>query len=148
MSYTHKGGKVVYQSPTRHFRIAILDNKKIKRSKRGIGNADAVISSFTGKPIYAARKLLSSICKHKGLKKMNRLKCNVIFWMKETTRGHNKIFGPYKGKFVNLLKYGKEKIVKLKNGTIVKYRLKPYVKKYKKKIDKNLQKMVNKIMKG
>ena len=66
---SHKGGKVIYQRHTRHFRIAILDNKEIKRSKKGIGNAEAIISSVLGKPIHAARKLLSSICKHKGLKK-------------------------------------------------------------------------------
>jgi len=141
----HKGGKV--KGPIRHFRIAILDNKEIHRSEKGIGSAQASIS-MKANPIDAAKKLLSSICRHKGLKKMNRLKCNAIFSIKETTRKHSKMYGPYKGKFVNLIKNGKERIVKLRNGTIIKYRLKPYVKKYKGEIDSSLKMKVNKVMKG
>jgi WD40 repeat protein/ankyrin repeat protein len=141
----HKGGKV--EGPVRHFRIAILDNKEIHRSEKGLGAAEATIS-MKANPVDAAKKLMSSICKHQGLKKMNRLKCNAIFWIRETTRNHSKIYGPYKGKFVNLMKNGKEKIVKLKTGAVIKYSLKPVVKKYKEKINESLQKKVNKMMKG
>ena len=141
----HKGGKV--KSHLRHFRIAILDNKEIHRSEKGIGSARASIS-MKANPIDAAKKLLSSISKHQGLKKMKRLKCNAIFSIKETTKGHSKIYGPYKGKFVNLMKNGKEKIVKLKTGVIIKYSLKPVVKKYKEKNYKNVEMKVSKIMKG
>jgi hypothetical protein len=142
-----KSRKVIYNTPYRHFRIAILDNKQIYKSKKSISTAQAVINPFRGTPIDAAKKLMSSICKYQGFKKMKKLKCRPIFWMIETTRGHSKIYGPYKGKYVNLMKNGKEKIVKLRNGTIIKYSVKPVVKKYKQKIDKSLQKKVNKIMK-
>jgi hypothetical protein len=98
-------------------------------------------------PVDAAKKLLSSICKHQGLKKMNRLKCHAVFWIRETTRNHSHIYGPYKGKFVNLMKNGKEKIVKLKSGAVIKYSVKPEVKKHKEKIHESLQKRVNN-MKG
>jgi WD40 repeat protein len=141
----HKGGKV--KGHIRHFRIAILDNKEIHRSDKGIGSAKASIS-MKANPIDAAKKLLSSICKYQGLKKMKRLKCNAIFSIKETTRGHSKIYGPYKGKFVNLMKNGKEKIVKLKTGAVIKYSLKPVIKKYKEKNYKNLEMKVGKVMKG
>jgi WD40 repeat protein len=141
----YKGGKV--SRPVRHFRIAILDNKEIHRSEKGIGSAEATIS-MKANPVDAAKKLMSSICKHQGLKKMNRLKCTAIFWIRETTRNHSKIYGPYKGKFVNLMKNGKEKIVKLKTGAVIKYSVKPVVKKYKEKINESLQKKVHIMMKG
>ena len=140
-----KGGKV--EGPVRHFRIAILDNKEIHRSEKGIGAAEATIS-MKANPVDAAKKLLSSICKHQGLKKMNRLKCHAVFWIRETTRGHSKMYGPYKGKFVNLMKNGKEKIVKLKSGAIIKYSVKPEVKKHREKIHESLQKKVDNMMKG
>ena len=142
---THKGGKVT--GPVRHFRIAILDNKEIHRSEKGLGAAEATIS-MKANPVDAAKKLLGSICKHQGLKKMNRLKCHAVFWIRETTRGHSKMYGPYKGKFVNLMKNGKEKIVKLKSGAIIKYSVKPEVKKHREKIHESLQKKVDNMMKG
>lgn len=142
---SHKGGKVT--GPVRHFRIAILDNKEIHRSEKGIGAAEATIS-MKANPVDAAKKLLSSICKHQGLKKMNRLKCHAVFWIRETTRGHSKMYGPYKGKFVNLMKNGKEKIVKLKSGAVIKYSVKPEVKKHREKIRESLQKKVDNMMKG
>jgi hypothetical protein len=140
-----KGGKV--EGPVRHFRIAILDNKEIHRSEKGLGAAEATIS-MKANPVDAAKKLLSSICKHQGLKKMNRLKCHAVFWIRETTRGHAKMYGPYKGKFVNLMKNGKEKIVKLKSGAVIKYSVKPEVKKHKEKVHESLQKKVDNMMKG
>ena len=142
---THKGGKVT--GPVRHFRIAILDNKEIHRSEKGLGAAEATIS-MKANPVDAAKKLLGSICKHQGLKKMNRLKCHAVFWIRETTRGHSKMYGPYKGKFINLMKNGKEKIVKLKSGAVIKYSVKPEVKKHKEKIQESLQKKVDNMMKG
>ena len=142
---THKGGKVT--GPVRHFRIAILDNKEIHRSEKGLGAAEATIS-MKANPVDAAKKLLGSICKHQGLKKMNRLKCHAVFWIRETTRGHSKMYGPYKGKFINLMKNGKEKIVKLKSGAIIKYSVKPEVKKHREKIHESLQKKVDNMMKG
>ena len=144
-SRTHKGGKVT--GPVRHFRIAILDNKEIHRSEKGLGAAEATIS-MKANPVDAAKKLLSSICKHQGLKKMNRLKCHAVFWIRETTRNHSKVYGPYKGKFVNLMKNGKEKIVKLKSGAVIKYSVKPEVKKHKEKIQESVQKKVDNMMKG
>jgi len=140
----HEGGKT--QGPYRHFRIAILDNKEIHRSEKGIGAAEASIT-MKANPVDAAKKLLSSICKHRGLKKMDRLKCNAVFWIRETTRNHSKMYGPYKGKFINLMKNGKEKIVKLKTGAVIKYSVKPDVKKHKDKIHESLQKKVDN-MKG
>ena len=140
-----KGGKVT--GPVRHFRIAILDNKEIHRSEKGLGAAEATIS-MKANPVDAAKKLLSSICKHQGLKKMNRLKCHAVFWIRETTRNHAKMYGPYKGKFVNLMKNGKEKIVKLKSGAVIKYSVKPEVKKHREKVHESLQKKVDNMMKG
>jgi len=140
-----KGGKVT--GPVRHFRIAILDNKEIHRSEKGLGAAEATIS-MKANPVDAAKKLLSSICKHQGLKKMNRLKCHAVYWIRETTRNHSKMYGPYKGKFVNLMKNGKEKIVKLKSGAVIKYSVKPEVKKHREKIQESLQKKVDNMMKG
>jgi len=132
----------------RYFRLAILDNKEINKSEKGIGAAKVSIS-MKSNPINAAKKLMKAICKHQGLKKMNKLKCNALFYMREEkTNGDHKIHGPYKGTYISLMKNGKEKIVKLKNGTIIKYTLKPVVKKYKENINKSLQKKVNYAMKG
>jgi hypothetical protein len=48
----HKGGKV--EGPVRHFRIAILDNKEIHRSEKGLGAAEATIS-MKANPVDAAK---------------------------------------------------------------------------------------------
>ena len=143
--HSHKGGKV--EGPVRHFRIAILDNKEIHRSDKGLGAAEATIS-MKANPVDAAKKLLSSICKQQVLKKVNTIKCHAVYWIRETTRGHSKMYGPYKGKFINLMKNGKEKIVKLKSGAVIKYSVKPDVKKHREKIHESLQKKVDGMMKG
>jgi hypothetical protein len=142
---SQKGGKVT--GPIRHFRIAILNNKEIHRSDKGIGSAEATIS-MKANPVDAAKKLLGSICKHEGLKKMNRLKCRAVYWIRETTKGHSKMYGPYTGKFINLMKNGKEKIVKLKTGAVIKYSVKANVRKHKEKVHESLQKKVDNMMKG
>lgn len=137
-----RGGKTV--GPYRRFRIAILDDKEIHRSETGIGAAQAEIT-MKANPVDAAKKLFSSICKHKGFKKADRLKCQAIYWIEETTRGHSKMYGPYKGNFVNLTKNGKPVQVKLKTGKVITYFIKPVVKKYAQ--HKASQKKAN-LMKG
>ena len=47
-----------------------------------------------------------------------------------------------------LSKNGKEKIVKLKSGAVIKYSVKPEVKKHREKIHESLQKKVDNMMKG
>jgi hypothetical protein len=46
------------------------------------------------------------------------------------------------------MKNGKEKIVKLKSGAVIKYSVKPEVKKHREKIHESLQKKVDNMMKG
>ena len=83
-------------------------------------------------PIDAAKKILSCYCRYENIKSNRRNKVNIKFTIVETTRGHSKIYGPYKGYFV---KYDKPVIIKLKNGKIIKKTLKPVV-----KIDNSIQK--------
>jgi len=74
----------------RYFTIFKLNNKIIKFGRVKVSNSD--------KPLVAAKKLLISICKYK--KFSNKLKCNVNFYIRETTKNSKKlIYGPYKGSF-------------------------------------------------
>ena len=91
----------------RYFTLYKLNNKIIQFGR-------VKISSESGKPLDAAKKLLSSICEYEGLTKNNKLKCKAHFYIRETTKQSKKqIFGPYKGSFK---KYDKPVSIKLKNG--------------------------------
>jgi len=113
-----------YTGSIRHFTLDEVDGKKVN-----IGIANIKESQS---PIDAAKKLLSSYCRDKNIKSNQRNKVNISFTIRETTRGHSKIYGPYKGYFV---KYDKPVIIKLKNGKVIKKTLKPIV-----KLDDSIQK--------
>jgi len=98
----------------RFFTVHKLNNKDIEFGR-------VKISRESGKPLDAAKKLLRSICEYEGLTKMNKLKCKVNFYIRETTRDSKKrIYGPYKGSFK---KYDKPVIIKLDNGLEIKHKM-------------------------
>ena len=111
------GAKKEYTGTYRHFTLHEVNGKEVE-----IGTAD--IKDYQT-PLNAAKKLLSSYCRHEGIKSNERNKINITFTIRETTRGHSKIYGPYKGKFV---KYDKPLMIKLKSGKIIKRLVKPMVK--------------------
>ena len=114
----------------RYFTLCKLNNKEIEFGR-------VKISSSSGKPIDAAKKLLKSICDYQDLTKNNKLKCKALFYIRETTKGSNKrIYGPYKGSFK---KYEKPAILKLDNGKIIKHTMYPFVVKIKNQ-NKTIQK--------
>jgi hypothetical protein len=105
----------------RHFRVVRLNGKDV--------NIGDVTVKMHQNPVAAARKLLRSICKFQGLKKLNKLKCSAVFYIYESGRGsRNKIYGPYKGSYVKL--DGKDKKVS-KDGKVITYTMKANVKKMK-----------------
>ena len=105
----------------RHFRVVRLNGKDV--------NIGDVTIKMHQNPVAAARKLLRSICKFEGLKKLNKLKCHAVFYIYESGRGsRNKIYGPYKGSYVKL--DGKDKKVS-KDGKVITYTMKANVKKMK-----------------
>ena len=115
---SQKGGaKKEYTGTYRHFTLHEVNGKEVE-----IGTA--TIKDYQT-PLNAAKKLLSSYCRHEGIKSNERNKVNIIFTIRETTRGHSKIYGPYKGKFV---KYDKPLMIKLKSGKVIKRLVKPMVK--------------------
>ena len=84
-----------YTRKIRHFKVILLDGQEVD-----IGRVD--IKEYQT-PLNAAKKLLGSIATHHNLKKLNKLKLNVVFIIKETTRdSKQKIYGPYKGKYIKL----------------------------------------------
>ena len=111
------GAKKEYTGTYRHFTLHEVNGKEVD-----IGTA-TIKDHQT--PLNAAKKLLSSWCRHQGIKSNERNKVNITFTIRETTRGHSKIYGPYKGKFV---KYDKPVMIKLKNGKVIKRTVKPMVK--------------------
>ena len=111
------GAKKEYTGTYRHFTLHEVNGKEVE-----IGTAD--IKDYQT-PLNAAKKLLSSYCRHEGIKSNERNKVNITFTIRETTRGHSKIYGPYKGKFV---KYDKPVMIKLKSGKSIKIVGKPMVK--------------------
>jgi surface protein len=111
------GAKKEYTGTYRHFTLHEVNDKEVE-----IGTA-TIKDHQT--PLNAAKKLLSSWCRHEGIKSNERNKVNITFTIRETTRGHSKIYGPYKGKFV---KYDKPVMIKLKNGKVIKRTVKPMVK--------------------
>ncbi len=110
------GAKKEYTGSYRHFTLNEVNGKKVD-----IGTADIKDHQT---PLSAAKKLLSSYCRHQGIKSNERNKVNVSFTIRETTRGHSKVYGPYKGKFV---KYDKPLMIKLKSGKVIKRTVKPMV---------------------
>jgi hypothetical protein len=111
------GAKKEYTGTYRHFTLHEVNGKEVE-----IGTA--TIKDYQT-PLNAAKKLLSSYCRHEGIKSNERNKVNITFTIRETTRGHSKIYGPYKGKFV---KYDKPVMIKLKSGKVIKRTVKPMVK--------------------
>ena len=109
--------KKEYKGNLRHFTLHEVDGKVVT-----IGNVS--IKEYQT-PLDAAKKLFSCYCRNKGVKSNERNKVNIKFCIRETTRSHSKIYGPYKGKFV---KYNKPLMVKLKTGKTIKIVGKPYVK--------------------
>lgn len=108
---SQKGGaKKEYTGSYRHFTLNEVDGKSVD-----IGTADIKEHQT---PLNAAKKLYNSYCRSKGIKSNERNKISISFTIRETTRGHSKVYGPYKGKFV---KYDKPLMVKLKTGKIIKH---------------------------
>ena len=84
-----------YEGKIRHFKVVMLNNEEVDFGRVDIKDHQ--------NPLKAAKKLLGSIATHKNLTKLNKLKLNVVFMIKETTRdSKQKIYGPYKGKYVKL----------------------------------------------
>jgi hypothetical protein len=119
------GAKKEYTGTYRHFTLHEVNGKSVD-----IGTADIKDHQT---PLNAAKKLLSSYCRHEGIKSNERNKVNIIFTIRETTRGHSKVYGPYKGKFV---KYDKPLMIKLKSGKVIKRTVKPMVSLKKNKNNK------------
>ena len=116
-SHKKGGAKKEYTGTYRHFTLHEVNGKEVD-----IGTA-TIKDHQT--PLNAAKKLLSSWCRHQGIKSNERNKYDIKFCIRETTRGHSKIYGPYKGKFV---KYDKPLMIKLKSGKVIKRIGKPMVK--------------------
>ena len=133
-SQKNGGAKKEYTGTYRHFTLHEVNSKEVE-----IGTAD--IKDYQT-PLNAAKKLLSSYCRHKGIKSNERNKVNITFTIRETTRGHSKVYGPYKGKFV---KYDKPLMIKLKSGKVIKRVVKPIVKLSKGSNNKNMVGGDNKI---
>jgi len=104
----------------RHFRVVQLDGKKVE-----IGG---VSIKSSGSPGGAARKLLTSIAHHKGLKKNKKASMGKVkFCIQEYTQGSSKkMYGPYVGH------YHKYSAAELKKAMTadgkVKFTMKPVVK--------------------
>ena len=111
------GAKKEYTGTYRHFTLHEVNGKEVD-----VGTADIKDHQT---PLNAAKKLLSSWYRHQGIKSNERNKHDIKFCIRETTRGHSKIYGPYKGKFI---KYDKPLMIKLKNGKVIKRIGKPIVK--------------------
>lgn len=104
----------------RHFRVVQLEGKKVE-----IGGV-----SISGKasPGNAARKLLTSIAHHKGLKKNKKASMGKVkFCIQEYTQGSSKkVYGPYIGHYH---KYTGEELKKAMTADgKVKFTMKPVVK--------------------
>ncbi len=78
----------------RHFRLVEVDGRKLNH---GIGYIE-----IKGKqtPLNAAKKLLRSYCRSKGMKGRSKLGVNIKFHIQEVSRGSkHKVFGPYSGRY-------------------------------------------------
>ena len=121
-----KGG-LKSESAIRHFKVSKLNGKDVD-----FGSAE-IKGDRT--PLSAAKKLLKSIAHQQGLYKSNKLKLSCTFEIRETTRGHAKVYGPYSGKYH---KYSANELkeASTKGGKIL-FSMKPLVKKVKKTVKKN-----------
>lgn len=109
-----------YIGKIRHFKVVRLDSKEID-----IGRVDIRASQT---PLKAAKKLLGSIATYHNLKKLNKLDLDVVFMIKETTRdSKQKIYGPYKGKYIKLTPEQMEKATRAG----ITFTMRPSVKLYK-----------------
>jgi len=115
--------KSEYTGTYRHFTMNEVDGKIVTIGTVKIKEHQT--------PIDAAKKILSCYCRHENIKSNKRNKVNIKFTIIETTMGHSKIYGPYKGYFI---KYDKPVIIKVKNGKVIKKTLKPVV-----KVDNSIQ---------
>ena len=131
----------------RHFKIVELNGKEVD-----FGTAEVAYKTKTGNPISdapsrAAKKLLSSIAQHKGLKKQNKLKLHSTYVIKEITRGKKdkKMHGPYVGKFKELTnKEKKSAVIHTKSGkAMTPFTMKPVVHLKKEKDHKSEMKERN-----
>jgi hypothetical protein len=112
-----------YEGKIRHFKVVMLNNEEVDFGRVDIKDHQ--------NPSKAAKKLLGSIATHKNLTKLNKLKLNVVFMIKETTRdSKQKIYGPYKGKYVKLTP---EEMKKATRAGIT-FTMRPSVKLYKEKL--------------
>ena len=121
----------------RHFRVVQLDGKKVE-----IGG---VSISSKASPGSAARKLLTSIAHHKGLKKNKKASMpKVKFCIQEYTQGSSKkVYGPYVGHYH---KYTAAELKKAKTADgKVKFTMKPVVKLVKGKNMKGGENNSNKL---
>jgi hypothetical protein len=112
-----------YEGKIRHFKVVMLNNEEVDFGRVDIKDHQ--------NPSKAAKKLLGSIATHKNLTKLNKLKLNVVFMIKETTRdSKQKIYGPYKGKYVKLTP---EEMKKATRAGIT-FTMRPSVKLHKEKL--------------
>jgi len=125
-----EGGRMS-SGPKRHFKLATVDGKEVDFE------ATANIKSHQT-PLSAAKKLLRSYCRALKLKEANRLKVDIKFTIRESTRGSgNKVFGPYSGKY---RKYTPAEMKKAQASGIT-FHMKPEVKLLKSKKQKGGYKM-------
>jgi len=125
------GGKKTHTSKLRHFKLATVDGKEVDFE------ATANVKDHQT-PLSAAKKLLRSYCRALKLKETNRLKVDIKFTIRESTRGSgNKIFGPYTGKY---RKYTPAEMKKAQASGIT-FHMKPEVKLLKSKKQKGGAKM-------
>ena len=124
----YKGGAEKKTEPARHFKIVELNGKEVDFGSADVPYLTRKTSKYPGgKPITdapsrAAKKLLGSIAKHKGLEKKDKLKLHATYVIKETTREKKgkKMHGPYVGKYKELTNAEKKTAVrKTKNGKVI-----------------------------
>jgi hypothetical protein len=108
-----EGGKIEENDKLRTFTVCHLHGKELKEE---IGEAKIKVGRT---PLAAARKLFTSIANHNDLKGNALHNFKATFSIREKTRGsktHDKVYGPYHGKF-----HKQNKDVKLKSGKVVHY---------------------------
>jgi hypothetical protein len=117
-----KKEKKEYTGSYRHFKLVKVDGKAYTSGSR----AD-IKEHHT--PLYAARKLLTSMVKKDNLSDNAKSKLKVVFTIQETTRHSQKEFGPYVGTYY---KYTPSEAAKAKTADgKVSFKFKPIVKLHK-----------------
>jgi hypothetical protein len=108
-----EGGKIEDSDKLRSFTVCHLHGKELKEE---IGDVKIKVGRT---PLAAARKLFSSIANNHDLKGNALHNFKATFSIREKTRGsktHNKVYGPYHGKYLK-----EKKDVKLKSGKVIHY---------------------------